>query len=216
MKLFMILALVWLSNFDGASIWGFISRTLGSRDDNSDIPIQASEDVSQECIHYAQSGSFEFYDCLERRFPCGENKYIAKIGKHFSRKVASHIHLFTPAGKKYMNAINICLTSRYIDLYRGNNVTCNMMQDVGVSGLISCQNISTIEYPSYCQFVGDNTIAYWKIFDSADMLKILSLNEPRVWRLLIENVVSCGTDRLQRGVQRAFQRLKSVWDNILR
>ncbi|KAL3880868.1 hypothetical protein ACJMK2_033146 [Sinanodonta woodiana] len=214
MKLFILFVLVGLSNVDGASIWGSISSILGFGDNNFDSPIQAVEDVSQECIHYAQSGSCEFYDCLEKRFPCGENSYNVKFGKHFCSKVARNIRLFSPNGQRYMNATNVCLTSNYIDLYQGSDATCKRIKDVGVNAIVTCQGIQTVEYPSFCQFVGDNTRAYWKIFDAADMSKMLSLNEPRVWRLLIEQGFECGTARLQRGVQGVIQRLKSVWDNI--
>ncbi|KAK3577215.1 hypothetical protein CHS0354_030485 [Potamilus streckersoni] len=214
MKLFMLFALVWLSHVDGASIWGSISNAFGFGDDGFDNPVQAVADVSQECVHYANIGSCEFYDCLERRFPCGENSYNVKFGKHFCSKIARHIHLFTPAGQRFMNETNVCLTSHYSDLYQNSSATCERIREIGVNGIIRCQDVQTAEYPTFCRFVAENTRAYWRIFDTTDMTKILTLNEPRVWRLLIEQGFECGTARLQKGVQGAIQRLKRMWDNL--
>ncbi|KAK3577213.1 hypothetical protein CHS0354_030483 [Potamilus streckersoni] len=173
-------------------------------------------DVSQECIHHAKRGGCEFYDCLERRFPCGEKSYSVKFGKHFCSKITRHIDLFTPAGQRYMNVTNACLTSYYSDLYHNSSATCEQIKEVGVNGIVNCRDIQTAEYPTFCQFVADNTRVYWIIFDTMDLIKMITLNEPRVWRLLIEQGFECGTARLQKGVKEVIKVLKSTWDNLFR
>ena len=46
-------------------------------------------DVTTECIRQANWGRCEFYECLERRFPCGSDGYINRVALHFCHKVAS-------------------------------------------------------------------------------------------------------------------------------
>ena len=46
-------------------------------------------DVTAECLRQADWGRCEFYECLERRFPCGSDGYINRVALHFCHKVAT-------------------------------------------------------------------------------------------------------------------------------
>ena len=44
-------------------------------------------DITEECVRIAGWGHCAFYDCVERRFPCGEDGYTKRISKHFCSKI---------------------------------------------------------------------------------------------------------------------------------
>lgn len=52
-------------------------------------------EVTDECLRLAAWGRCEFYECLERRFPCGHRGYAVHIGQHFCRKVDTIMDEFT-------------------------------------------------------------------------------------------------------------------------
>ena len=52
-------------------------------------------DVTAECLRQASWGRCEFYECLERRFPCGSEGYTTQIGLHFCHKITHMFDTFT-------------------------------------------------------------------------------------------------------------------------
>ena len=46
-----------------------------------------STETTEECLRLAGWGQCAFYDCLERRFPCGEDGYTQRLSKHFCGKI---------------------------------------------------------------------------------------------------------------------------------
>ena len=50
--------------------------------------------MTEECLQLASWGQCAFYDCLDRRFGCGENGYTNRISKHFCSKIDDNYDSF--------------------------------------------------------------------------------------------------------------------------
>ncbi|XP_060554210.1 uncharacterized protein LOC132715236 [Ruditapes philippinarum] len=91
MKVFVVLVVFSvLFQASAGSIWGWLTDDAEA----AESALTPEEDITEECLQLASWGQCSFYDCLERRFGCGDEGYTNRISKHFCTKIDDNYETF--------------------------------------------------------------------------------------------------------------------------
>lgn len=163
----------------------------------NDPRVEPHEDVSDECLRLAAWGRCEFYECLERRFPCGHRGYAIHVGLHFCRKIINMMDDFTPDGQRWMNRTSICLTNSLLPVYQSYVSRCDDISDVGADGIIACNSRTDQDGQDFCSFVHDNSEEYLDIFGMEEIRRMLRLRKPGLLGRMLVDGANCGAYSLR-------------------
>ncbi|KAL4229658.1 hypothetical protein ACF0H5_010046 [Mactra antiquata] len=194
----------------------------------SEPMIQPREDVSAECLNPPSDNPCLFYQCLERRFPCGANEYALKVGHHFCIKKNQHLPFFTPNGTKWLNETNICIRESLIPTYQLDETSCANIRTVGQNVMLDCINHRSDTGMDFCRFVGSNAAQYAELITIDDVSRLTSLGNPRIAARMIVNGAYCGGELLRNrladlaggfndavgSLLHIYQGLSSRWTNF--
>ncbi|XP_045203725.2 uncharacterized protein LOC123556807 [Mercenaria mercenaria] len=194
----------------------------------SDPRVEPHEDVSDECLRLAEWGRCEFYECLERRFPCGHRGYAVHVGLHFCRTIINMMDEFTTEGYQWMNRTSVCLTKSLLPVYESYATRCDDLRDDGADGIVECNARTDPDGQDFCSFVQDNAEAYQNIFGLEEIQRMIRLRKPLVIARLLIDGASCGAEPLQDrlyavsgmfndligSLQDHFEGLTDRWNNL--
>lgn len=181
-----------------------------SDDEESLLPV---EEITEECLRLAGWGRCAFYDCLERRFPCGEDGYTQRLSKHFCGKIDSAFNNFDTFGRRWLNQTSICLVGDMVPLYRRDSLKCSDIQDAGIESIVGC-NDATVDGKTFCDFTSTNGDAYNALMGSDEMMRLISLRDHRVFTSMITQAMHCGVQSLSSGISSVAQSIGNFGQRI--
>ncbi|KAH3842466.1 uncharacterized protein LOC127876474 [Dreissena polymorpha] len=173
---------------------------LSLRDnDNTNVPIAANQVPAAEfasCLQQARWGRCEFYDCLERRFPCGARGYTRKISKHFCSKIDANYDSFDEFGKQWLNQTSICLVGHMQPIYESYSTSCLDIKIAGINAILDC-NEGEVDGKDFCDFLDTNGDAYTSLMGMEEARLLIGLRDTRVFSSIISGAISCGVESLR-------------------
>lgn len=175
--------------------------------------IQAQEDITEECLRLAGWGQCAFYDCLERRFPCGDGGYTERLSKHFCSKIDSALNTFDTFGRLWLNRTSICLVGDMVPLYNSNSLKCSDIQNAGIESIVNC-NGATVDGKTFCEFTSTNGDAYDALMGSDEMGRLMSLRDIRVVTSMIGQAMDCGVQSLSARMSSVVQSIGDFGSRI--
>lgn len=181
---------------------------------SSENNVTAEEDVSELCLRQANWGRCEFYECLERRFPCREEGYATYIGLHFCNKIVDMFDDFTERGRQWMNGTSRCLAANLLAIYNSDVTTCSAIKDAGAVGLTSCNARVESDGSDFCGFVRENKDAYQAVFGTSDIGRMVSMRKPGVLIILFIDGASCGANELINRLSSVFGPVGDLVDSV--
>ncbi|XP_062578193.1 uncharacterized protein LOC134240111 [Saccostrea cucullata] len=112
----------------------------------NNLPSWCYSPSGDNCSWYSQ--------CLEKKFPCQDmhqTSYAINNGVRFCQLYQDHFKQFSPAGRKWINAVRGCLQVALVPLLRPfREVTCNEIQQKAFNSHIECYVYPNKDVPSFC------------------------------------------------------------------
>eukprot|EP00058_Branchiostoma_floridae_P013149 XP_002598637.1 hypothetical protein BRAFLDRAFT_67034 [Branchiostoma floridae] len=89
------------------------------------------EAIQSECEAKALQGDCDFYNCLERRHPCGLKGFASREGRPFCEELKRKKGLFTAQGQAWVTDFTKCLTRSLLPKYREESISCRHINNYG-------------------------------------------------------------------------------------
>ncbi|CAG8635856.1 4611_t:CDS:2, partial [Acaulospora morrowiae] len=87
----------------------------------------------------------DFYmSCLEEKFHCGPKGYPINYGNNNCEKFVISINKFSPAGKKWVTNVMLCLQRKLVSSYDNNETTCTDIYNTAFGSHAPCYIASGI------------------------------------------------------------------------
>ncbi|XP_078620532.1 uncharacterized protein LOC144887281 isoform X2 [Branchiostoma floridae x Branchiostoma japonicum] len=120
------------------------------------------EAIQSECEAKALQGDCDFYNCLERRHPCGLKGFASREGRPLCERLKIKKGLFNAQGQAWVNDFTKCLTRSLLPKYRDESISCRHINNYGYQAQDSCFIDNGI-----CDLEEDkqNEFALWYISD---------------------------------------------------
>ncbi|XP_074659856.1 uncharacterized protein LOC141912509 [Tubulanus polymorphus] len=126
--------------------------------------------LNQTCVQLGANYKCEFWDCLERRFPCHQFVFKRAMGdcKMFDLKR----FMFNEGGKQFLDASRKCLMDQFHEIYRRSDVSCDEVSEFGYNTISHC---SLVSRPNICQVFWPNRHHFTQGFqvDFQEMQRIM-------------------------------------------
>ncbi|XP_061164014.1 uncharacterized protein LOC133173102 [Saccostrea echinata] len=199
-------------------------RDLVSSCSDAKKPTNPVQDVSQTCLENAASGSCNFYDCFEQRFPCGNCGFSKHYGTYDCEKFYQPVYYnqFNDLGKRWIKATGDCLINTLKQFYTQDTVRCRMIKTTMMDHVSTCylHNAANI---SFCDVFWDNRDALMGVYEASSFLQPTEIH--RVLFEVLQIGTSCTgnrasefrtliTERLTPVVSQAGSRLQEVGRQI--
>ncbi|CAG8513571.1 7076_t:CDS:2 [Acaulospora morrowiae] len=85
-----------------------------------------------------------YMNCLEEKFHCGPKGYPINYGKKNCEKFITSINKFSPAGKKWVTNVMLCLQRALVSSYDNNKTTCTDIYNTAFDSHAPCYITSGI------------------------------------------------------------------------
>eukprot|EP00058_Branchiostoma_floridae_P013150 XP_002598638.1 hypothetical protein BRAFLDRAFT_118365 [Branchiostoma floridae] len=96
------------------------------------------EAIQSECEAKALQGDCDFYNCLERRHPCGLKGFASQEGRPLCERLKIKKGLFNAQGQAWVNDFTKCLTRSLLPKYRDESISCRHINNYGYQAQDSC------------------------------------------------------------------------------
>lgn len=85
-------------------------------------------------------GPCSFYaNCVEAAITCGRSGYALSYGEVYCDAYEQNMHLFTPAGQTWVNAVRVCLQNELISYLESTpNTTCDQLTTFAFDSHVPC------------------------------------------------------------------------------
>ncbi|XP_078700603.1 uncharacterized protein LOC144927183 isoform X1 [Branchiostoma floridae x Branchiostoma belcheri] len=123
------------------------------------------EAVQADCVTKALQGDCDFYNCLERRHPCGPKEFASREGRTLCEALKKKKGLFNAQGQAWVTKFTKCLTRSLLPKYREESISCRHIHNFGYRAQDSCFIDTGI-----CDLVEDNQneFALWYISNDVE------------------------------------------------
>ncbi|XP_066263914.1 uncharacterized protein [Branchiostoma lanceolatum] len=120
------------------------------------------EGIQADCESKALQGDCAFYDCLERRWPCGRTKFVQREGQPLCEKLKKKAPVFTPAGQEWVTKFTKCMTRSLLPAYKAESLSCRYIHNLGFRTQYQCFIDTDI-----CDLIENrqDDFAAWYVFD---------------------------------------------------
>ncbi|KAI8516841.1 hypothetical protein Bbelb_054220 [Branchiostoma belcheri] len=128
----------------------------------SEVRNKALEEIQDECQDKAVQGDCDFYNCLERRHPCGSKGFALQEGRPFCEELKIKKELFDAQGQDFVTVFTKCMTRSLLPEYRNDSISCIHIKNLGYRAQDNCFVEAGI-----CDLVesSKNVFALWYISD---------------------------------------------------
>ncbi|XP_078701238.1 uncharacterized protein LOC144927581 [Branchiostoma floridae x Branchiostoma belcheri] len=120
------------------------------------------EGTSPACETKALEGDCSFYDCFEKRFPCGRTQFVRREGQSLCEQLVKKAPVFNTKGQDWVTAYTKCMTRSMLALYNEESLSCRRIRNYGFRSQFNCLIDTDI-----CDLVENrqNVFALWYILD---------------------------------------------------
>ncbi|KAK3767071.1 hypothetical protein RRG08_017946 [Elysia crispata] len=172
------------------------------------IPVAQSQgrEVEQSCLAHAQNGNCEFYNCFERRLPCGRNYYMVKHGHYYCNKIVAATPRFTSAGQEFLGNITQCLMEPLQEIYTRDSVNCHDLEHEAVAAIAPCFN-----QHNFCEVLRSDAEEFFRIYEFHDLF---TRGATKLWRAMMTIAANCGNQYARQFTSLASETLLSSVNNF--
>ncbi|KAI8514393.1 hypothetical protein Bbelb_087170 [Branchiostoma belcheri] len=143
---------------DGVGRAGTASDGQGRRPDSFIFTkVHFGQAVQADCEAKALQGDCDFYNCLERRHPCGLKGFASREGRTLCEALKKKKGLFNAQGQAWVTDFTKCLTRSLLPKYREESISCRHIHNFGYRAQDSCFIDTGI-----CDLVEDNQVWTYK------------------------------------------------------
>lgn len=96
--------------------------------------------LSDSCIHIPYHSCTFYKECLEQKFPCGENGYAVGYGDKYCQSFVKHENSFTKQGKIWLSDTMMCLQKALVPIIQDSitNQTCRTIRTFALHSHAQC------------------------------------------------------------------------------
>jgi len=118
--------------------------------------------IQSDCETKALNGDCAFYDCLEKRYPCGRTKFVQREGQPLCEQIKKKAGVFTPEGQTWITKFTKCMTRSLLPAYKAESMSCRHIHNFGFRTQYQCFIDNGI-----CDFVENrqNEFGLWYVDD---------------------------------------------------
>lgn len=166
-----VLALVAAS----AQAWLFNERTQTATSDD--------REVEQTCLDKADAGDCGFYECFERRLPCGRDGYMVRHGQYYCNKMEREKPTFSEEGQNFLDDAKRCMMQRLKEHYQREYTDCHDLEHDAIGSISDC-----FEDFAFCNVFRDESAKFWNIFEFSDLFR---RGAGKIWREIFALTRQC-------------------------
>ncbi|XP_006823441.1 uncharacterized protein LOC102809071 [Saccoglossus kowalevskii] len=121
--------------------------------------INSKSSSGDSCEDLATGGNCAFFDCFEKRFPCGPSGFALSFGKIYCEQENKYKNYLKATGGISMQSVQTCVMNAILTEYQKDENTCKGIELTMIAAYRDC-------YGQYlnCDFVRDNQFQLTNIY----------------------------------------------------